>query len=293
MKVNRALPHLKRLHLVRGRLITLPFLLLGGVGMITRHRAGRFQLERVSLSFPQLPAAWHGLTITHLSDLHLGPGFTVERHLPPVIAACKELRSDLIVITGDWVDRHAHYLPPALPLLRQLEAPLGVFSCLGNHDVFNTRWEMIRLLRSWLGANLLINQSVTFERDGARLTLGGIDFSHAHGRYARHLAALSTAFPDKNDFRIVLAHDPSLFPRLKRTLDADLVLSGHTHGGQLSLTAPPRPVIGPLMHTFPYLRGTYHDGNAALYVSRGLGQTMPLRLNNPPEVTQLTLLRQT
>ncbi|PAW77624.1 MAG: hypothetical protein B9S32_10095 [Verrucomicrobia bacterium Tous-C9LFEB] len=289
MKINRALPRLKRLHLVRGRLITLPFLLLGGVGLITRHRAGRFRIERVTLAFPQLPAAWQGMTITQLSDLHIGPGFTVKRHLPPVIDACRELASDLVVITGDFVDRHASYLPAALPLLRQLEAPLGTFACLGNHDVFNTRWEMIRLLRSWLGSNLLINQNVTLARGGSTLSLSGIDFSTHPNRLRRHIAALAQALRPPADFRIVLAHDPRLFPQLCE-LGADLVLSGHTHGGQLSLTAPPRPVIGPLMHTFPFLRGTYHAGSSALYVNRGLGQTMPLRLNNPTEITQITLV---
>ena len=289
MKVNRALPRLKRLHLVRGRLITLPFLLFGGVGMVTRYRAGRFRIERVTLTFPQLPPAWHGLTITQLSDLHIGPGFTVKRHLPPVVEACRELASDLLVITGDFVDRHAHYLPAALPLLRELQAPLGTYACLGNHDIFNTRWEMIRLLRSWLGSNLLINQNVTLDRNGSKLSLSGIDFSTHPHRLRRHFAALAHALPPETDFRIVLAHDPGLFPRL-RTLGADLVLGGHTHGGQLSLTAPPRPVIGPLMHTFPYLRGTYHEGSSVLYVNRGLGQTMPLRVNCPTEITQLTLL---
>lgn len=290
MKVNRALPRLKRLHLIRGRLITLPFLLLGGVGLITRHRAGRFRIERVTLSFPQLPAAWQGMTITQLSDLHIGPGFTVKRHLPPVIEACQELASDLVVITGDFVDRHARYLPAALPLLRQLQAPLGTFACLGNHDVFNTRWEMIRLLRAWLGPNLLVNQNITLTRGGSTLSLSGIDFSTHPHRLRRHFAALAQALTPLADFRIVLAHDPRLFPQLCE-LGADLVLSGHTHGGQLSLTAPPRPVIGPLMHTFPFLRGTYHAGSSALYVNRGLGQTMPLRLNNPAEITQITLVR--
>lgn len=288
MKVNRALPHLKRLHLWRGRLMTCPFYLVGGVGVVTRHNAGRFRVEKVEVPLPQLPAAWNGLTITHLSDLHLGPGFTVSRHLPPVIDACCALQSDLLVMTGDWVDRHAHHLPAALPLLRELRAPLGVFGCLGNHDVFNTRRACVRLLRSWLGANLLINQSVTLERHGSRLTVSGMDYAMNATQLARHWSTFSPVVAQPANVRIVLAHDPGLFPRL-HALGADLVLSGHTHGGQWSLTPPPHRVIGPMMYSFPYLRGLYREGNAALYVSRGLGQSMPIRVNNPPEITQLTL----
>ncbi len=292
MKINRALSWRKRIKNLRSAIAIAPFLLLGGVRRVSRRQAGRFEVRRIEIPFPQLPFLWDGLTITHLSDLHIGPSFTVESHLPPVIAACRELNSDLVVMTGDWVDRHSHYLPEAIPLLRQLSASLGVFGCLGNHDIFDTRWDCVHTLRDWLGPNLLINSAVTMKRDSAQLVLAGIDYSRDQPHSRRHLATTRAQIPSADSFKVMLAHDPSLFPQLQRR-GIDLVLSGHTHGGQISLTAEPHRMIGPMMFKFHYTRGLYREGNSVLYVNRGLGQSVPLRLNNRPEITQIRLVRET
>lgn len=290
MKTNPQARWRRRIKTLRAHLITAPFWLLGGVRRVAAHQAGRFEIRRLDLAFPQLPEAWDGLTITQISDLHIGPGFTVESHLPPVIDACLALKSDLILITGDWVDRYWQHLPPALPQLRRLQAPLGVYGCLGNHDIFRFRWPLIKTLRELLGPNLLINRSVTFERDGQKLALLGLDFGPKENQIRRHLAAFAHSIPADAGFRIVMAHDPAKFPRLCK-LGADLVLSGHTHGGQISLLPEPYPVIGPAMFKFRYMRGLYREGNAALHVNRGLSQMIPIRFNNPPEITRLRLTR--
>ncbi len=290
MKVNRALPWQKRLKNLRVAVALSAFLPVGGRRRFARRQAGYFEIRKITVPFAQLPPQWDGLTLTQLSDLHIGPGFTVRDHLPPVIEACRELNSDLLVVTGDWVDRHSRHLAEALPLLGELKAPLGVYGCLGNHDVFDTRRECLRGLRRLLGSRLLVNEAATFERDGSRLALMGIDYGHSAATAERHLRTVASRLPAA-DFRIMLSHDPARYPVL-RQLGCDLVLSGHTHGGQISLTPEPHRVVGPMMFKFHYMRGLYREENSALYVNRGLGQTVPFRLNNPPEITQLRLVRE-
>jgi uncharacterized protein len=269
---------------------TFPFLLAGGIRRTARGAVGKFVIRKLTVTLPRLPAPWNGLTITHVSDFHFGPTFTPEHHLPPVIDAIGRLRSDLICITGDWIDFRNRDLEPALPLLRTLDAPLGVYACLGNHDFYENRWRLVKLLRSWLGPNLLRSTAATFERRGSLLALLGFDYEYGNRKYRRHLRAALRRLPDGPCFKICLAHDPNLFDPLRRA-GIELTLSGHTHGGQISLTAYPQPVIGPAMFRFRYFRGLYSRDGAALHVTAGLGQSVPLRWNNPPEIVQLTLRR--
>lgn len=269
-------------------LLKTPFLCWGGVERAARKFAGVFEVRREHLYFDNLPRAWDGLSITHLSDLHLGPTFTPERHLPPVLAACRDLDSDLIAMTGDWIDFSNRYLQDALPRLREVRPSLGWVGVLGNHDFFEHRWNFIRQLRNFLDDRLLINQAIELSEGGEKLAVVGLDYACQNRRLRRHAEAAQAQLPHEASFQIGLSHHPHGYDFLK-PLGISLTLSGHTHGGQISLSPAPHPVIGPAMFRFRYLRGWHGTEDSRLYVHCGIGQGLPIRINCPSEVTQFIL----
>lgn len=277
----------------RNRLRESVLLPWGGAERLGAKLAGRFRVRRLTLPFPALPAGLEGLTITHLSDLHAGKNADPRQHLPPVIDAVRELDSDLIAVTGDWIDQQNVWLEALMPFVRELKAPLGVWGVLGNHDLRDSRYPLVKELRSHLGPRLLVNDAAVINIDGARFGLLGLDFSHGNVRWRRHLhrtreklAALA-----RPDFLLALVHDPDLWDPLRERAQADLTLAGHTHGGQISLAPEPYESVGPASLKFTYKRGLYEQDGRFLYVTNGLAQTIPLRLRCPTEVVQMTLRR--
>jgi predicted MPP superfamily phosphohydrolase len=287
-KIHRRRKLFKRIEIALHR---SPFLPFGGISRVGRRLVGRFLVNRLTADFPDLPEPWDGLTITHLTDTHFGLTFTAEYHLPPVLRTCEELDSDLVCITGDWIDTENRFLSPALELFRRMKAPRLGFACvLGNHDAFDNRREVIRLLRGWLGSRLLINDVLVLERQHQPLAVLGIDYPISNRHLHRCLARIQAKRPFGPVFTLGLSHDPHVFDQWKEKSVA-LTLAGHTHGGQFSFTKAPLRVIGPTMFRFKYYRGFYESDGAKLYVNCGIGQGVPLRINSPAEITQITFRR--
>ena len=240
-----------------------------------------FKLEISEKSYrpPRLPHEWNGLSILHLSDLHyLG---TLQRpFFEEVMDLSAELKADLIVFTGDLLDRQqlTEWLPATLG---RLSAPLGCFFILGNHD-----WEYgldpdeIRRCLSDLGWRDVAGKTFNIHHNGRKLTLGGSELPWM-GRQPDF-----SALPD-DAFRILLSHTPDNLPWAKEQ-GIDLMLSGHNHGGQVVL-----PMIGPVFSPsrfgVRYSSGAFCEGPTLLYVSRGISARHPLRLNCLPELTKLVL----
>ncbi len=206
-----------------------------------------------------------------------------------MVAACRELNSDLIALTGDWIDAENRFLAPGIARLREVRPPLGWWGVPGNHDFRESRWRFLRIVREWLGDRLLLNRTAVLERGGERLALSGLDYAMSYVQQRRHLDAWGRQRPE-GLFEIALAHHPRQFDPLRHA-GVRLVLAGHTHGGQISLTAAPLPSVGPAMYQFRYLRGLYEQDGAKLLVSCGLGHTLPIRVNCPPEIWQVKLVR--
>lgn len=254
---------------------------LGSRRLVTRH---------LEVRMPRLPAAFDGLRIAQLSDLHIGP-HTPRRFLAKVASAVAQASPDVIVMTGDQVDDFADDVTPFARALGELRAPLGVYAIAGNHDVYAGWPSVARGLRA-MGIHVLVNDSVALDRDGSRLWLAGTgDPAAAGGRGAtRHPAApdLERTLRDvpAHEAVVVLAHNPALWPGLAHR-GVDLTLSGHTHYGQLAL--PQRNWS--LASSFLELAmGVHQRGRALLYINPGTGYWgIPFRLGTPPEVTVLTL----
>lgn len=238
--------------------------------------------ERVQLSLPGLGDGWSGARIVQLSDLHAGRFFGEER-LEAMATRVARLQPDLVVVTGDMVDISADYAPAVARALSSIQAPLGVWACLGNHDHYAGAARVQAALEQG-GIRVLVNQGVTVHRNGDPLWLCGVDDLWFG---ADDLDAALLGKPHDVP-AVLLCHNPELFPEAAEA-GVELTLSGHTHAGQIGLVGLHRS-LSPARLMFRYVCGLYADGDSQLYVSRGTGTIRPLiRLGAPPELAELTL----
>ncbi len=241
-----------------------------------------------SLRVPALPASLEGLRILQLSDVHLG----VYRQLPDLEAALEqasELRPDLVVITGDFVE-HGGLLPDALRLVLGLSPALGTFAILGNHEYFQP---ILGVRRAYdrSGIALLVDEGVSLRAgEGVRLSLHGVDDPRLMRGDLRPLLRTSierSLSRTSDDFRLLLSHRPeAVLPASE--LGVGLLLSGHTHGGQIGFNG--KSAFEPLFRD-GYLWGPYVRRRTALYTTSGFGHWYPFRLGCGSELPLLELTR--
>ena len=247
-------------------------------------------VTRRALVFPDLPPALDGLRIAHVSDVHAGIHMAEEK-MAEIVALTNGLGADLIVQTGDMIDISQSYIPAYVRAFRDLHAPLGVVTVLGNHDRYTGADAVIKGVRD-AGQTFVKNGVHVIEHRGAAIALVGIDDPRnwrADDPQDEDLAeALRVTPPASQAFRILLAHRPGAFdgaaPR-----GIPLTLAGHIHGGQFYL-----PVIGwsPGRLITKYVMGHFQKGASQLYVSRGIGVVgVPLRIFVPPEIALFELRR--
>lgn len=241
------------------------------------------QIERVQIALPRLPGAFDGITIAHLSDLHLGP-YVTEDHLLQAVQMTNALKPDAIVLTGDLVNSSWRYIQPCAEIISKFQAPLGVFAVLGNHDYWVGFLNLMVQSVKKSGITLLRNQAVPITRGRSTLYFVGIDDLWL--QLADMRRAIETV--PQNACKIALMHEPD-FADIAAQAEVDLQLSGHSHGGQVRL-----PILGPLIlprYGEKYPMGFYRIGNfTRLYTTRGIGVLPPgVRFNCPPEITMLTL----
>jgi len=247
-------------------------------------------ISRRTLLFDNLPPGLDGLRIAHLSDVHAGIHMSGEK-MAALVAQTNALKADLILQTGDMIDISQSFIPDYVSAFRDLHAPLGVVTVLGNHDRYTGADAVIKGVRD-AGQVFIKNGAHVIERRDAALALVGIDDPRnwrADDPQEDDLdAALRVTPPEREAFRILLAHRPGAFdgaaPR-----GIPLTLAGHIHGGQFYL-----PVIGwsPGRLITKYVMGHFTHGASQLYVSRGIGVVgVPLRVFVPPEIALFELRR--
>ena len=224
-----------------------------------------------------LPEPFRGLRVLLVTDLHTGP-FLAPAALASVFRRLSRLAPDLILVGGDVATTRVEDLDRFEPALRLLQAPLGVFGVLGNHDHYTGEPLAVARFLERAGIQMLMNRAVTLERGGAVLHLAGIDDLNSG---APDLEAALAGPP-----HLLLSHNPDVF-FVAALRGVPLVLSGHTHGGQVRI--PGLPVLV-RMSRFRLDEGHFASGDAQLVVSRGLGVSgIPLRVACPPEAVLLTL----
>ena len=248
------------------------------------------RVDRVALPLRGATRPLETLRIVHATDLHIGPLLRAER-LRGFVKRINQLEPDLVVLTGDLFDFDPAYVEEGCRELGKLQGRLGVYAVLGNHDIYTGVDAVVEGLRSLTSIRLLRDAWARVEVDGAALAIAGID-DPGEGWTEREsespaLERLACEIPDGLP-RLLLAHRPSYFTHAAQ-LGFSLVLSGHTHGGQVAL---------PFAHQYNLsrmisdrTRGIFRNSAGTLYVSRGLGMAgLPLRLNCPREITLISLV---
>ena len=237
-------------------------------------------IERQEIFLRRLPKKLDGLRVVHLSDLHYGP-LVNPAHLERAVRAANDLRPDLIALTGDYISQDRAYAAPCAEVVRKLRARYGVYAVLGNHD----HWTDAKLIADLFRAEeirVLVNEGSRMDIRGEAFWLAGVDDTMVG------LEDLSLAMAGARDgeFKLLLAHNPTILRRAARA-DIDLVLSGHTHGGQVTWRSERGRSGRPRRRM---LRGLGRRGNTQIYVTRGLGTVvLPIRYGCPPEISVLEL----
>lgn len=239
-------------------------------------------LERVEIPIKNLNAALEGFTIAQLSDIHLQP-YTKPGLVQQAVEMTNELQPDLVVLTGDYVWRDQDAAFELAPILAGLNARHGVYSVLGNHDLWLDVNATVRAFEE-AGLPMLINQGVEIVEGNGSFYLAGMDDGWS-GQPDLNLT-LEKAPPDIPI--VLLLHEPDLVDETSQNPRIALQLSGHTHGGQVLIAGRP-PIFTPTLGK-KYSQGLFRVNDTWLYTNRGLGViSVPLRFNCPPEVTLLTL----
>ncbi len=274
---------LTRRQLIAGAMVAAPPLLLGGMVTDAMHGLGSFRINRMELGIPNLPGDLDGLTIAHLSDIHVGR-FTRPAMLPRMVEAMNQLKADLVAFTGDLIDLSIADLPAGIDMMKKLDPRHGMFMVEGNHDLIEEPEEFESRCKA-AGLPLLLNETATVQVRGRMVQFLGATWGRSD---LHHEQSLNELLPQRipDAFHILLAHHPHAFDAAAAA-GIPLTLTGHTHGGQLMLNE--RLGAGPIM--FRYWSGLYRKQNQSMIVSNGIGNWFPLRIHAPAEIVHLTLRR--
>lgn len=254
-------------------------------------------VRHVEYSSPQLPKAFDGYRIVHISDFHIGTYDDSRKHiLQKAVDSINAQKADMVVFTGDLQNREPHELYPYASLLSSIKAKDGVYSVMGNHDyadyikaddikrAANLR-ETQRMERSF-GWHLLLNDHATITRDSSHIIIAGME-NDGNGKHFPQKGDIKKTLNgvSDHDFIIMLEHDPTSWRRkILPQSSAQLTLSGHTHATQFKL-------FGWSLASMIYTEwgGMYYDNERAINVSTGLGAFLPFRFGVPGEVVVITL----
>ena len=259
-----------------------------------------YQVLKHTLFFDDLPKAFDGFKLTHISDIHSG-SFDDEAKISYGMDLINEQESDLILFTGDIVNNKAEEMTPWISHFKTLKASFGKFSVLGNHDYgeyvrFNSAEEKeqnfqdIKDIHPQIGFNLLLNDSVYIEKDNEKIALVGVENWGTRFKKAGDLNVASSKIK-KEDFKILLSHDPSHWESEVKSHknNYQLTLSGHTHGMQFGIEIPGIK-WSPVQYIYKHWAGIYKEFGRYINVNRGFGfLAFPGRVGIWPEITVITL----
>ena len=260
-------------------------------------------VNEVDVEILNLPESFEGYRVAQISDLHLGTYQKDTLFISTLVDSINNLDVDVVVFTGDIVNRTTNELAPFITTLSRIEARDGVYSILGNHDYGDySDWasdedkkannDLMRDYQCKMGWNLLLNETRYLKRGNDSIAVIGVE--NVGDPPFKNYGSLKDAYPDLNDstVKILLSHNPAHWEREisnHNERNIALTLSGHTHAMQISLFG-----ISPASFRYKYWSGLYaDDSNQKLYVNVGVGTVaMPMRIGANPEITILKLKRQ-
>lgn len=260
-----------RLHLLKGN--------LGQMARDAVAEANTLTVEEVPIYLRRLPKNLNGFRIVQLSDIHHSP-FTSLDHINRAIELANNLKPDLFVLTGDYVSHESDFIAPMARAMGRLKSEFGTYACLGNHD----HWTDANLITAHLktqGIQVLINQGLRLQARCEAFWLAGVDDYVAGVIDLR--ASLKGSYP--GEMKMLLAHNPAMVRRAARA-GVDLVLSGHTHGGQVKL----RENDNRKFYRGRLSSGLHRRQETQIYITRGIGTVvLPVRYQCPPEISLIEL----
>jgi predicted MPP superfamily phosphohydrolase len=263
--------------------------------------AYRYQVRKLTLSFPDLPDSFDGFRIVQVSDIHTG-SFLSSEPLTRAVKMINDQKPDIVFFTGDLVnDRHDEALP-YIDILKKIEAEHGVISIFGNHDYGDYyHWENLaakenniqelKNIHRRLGWNLLWDENLNIEKDGEHITVIGVQNCSSHGFANYGSLGKATTNIKYSPVNILLSHDPSHWDKEvnKKYQWIDLTLSGHTHGMQFGVEIPGFR-WSPVQYVYKEWADLYREKDQYLYVNRGLGFIgYPGRVGILPEIAVIEL----
>jgi uncharacterized protein len=270
----------KRTFLIGVIVVAIVLLLLGVWSLFIE--PNRLVVHQYDLNLPRSTGAPRTLKIAALSDLHIGSPFIDLEKLDQIIAKTNEAKPDVVLLLGDFMVQDRFYksaVDPEVfaPALGKFEARLGVYSILGNHDWWFDGLRVRKALEA-AGVRVLENETAKIENDGGAVWLVGLaDLWTGPQKVSETLALVP-----QGSAKIVITHNPDLFPRLPENVE--LTLAGHTHGGQVCLPLVGRLVV-PSDFGQRYAAGYVREGNKQLIVSTGIGTSiLPIRFGVTPEI---------
>lgn len=265
-----------------GTLVGVPFAAIGYGALVGRTN---FRVREVDVPIPHLPQDLEGLRLIHLSDIHLS-AFLSERELARVIDAANELRAHAAVVTGDLISARGDPLDACLRQLARLRTDAGVLGSMGNHESYAGALEYAAREGARLGIRFLRHQAHLLRFGGATLNLAGVDYQKISPTRNYLNGAERMVVPGA--LNVLLSHNPDVFPVAARK-GFDLTLSGHTHGGQVTVEILDQS-LNPARFFTPFVYGLYREGPACAYVTRGIGTIgIPARIGAQPEIALLRL----
>ncbi len=263
-----------------------------------------YHIKKLQLSFENLPQAFKGLKIVHISDIHSG-SFMDKKAVMHGVEKIMNEKPDVILFTGDLVNDRASEMDDYMDVFSKLKAPMGVYSTFGNHDYGDyVQWpingiskeqnlENLKKVHADLGWRLLMNEHVALEKNNESIALIGIENWSNKARFPKHgRMDLAHAGTEKYPFKILMSHDPSHWDAEVKTKypDVDLMLSGHTHGMQFGVEIPGFK-WSPVQYMYKQWAGLYEDGKQKLNVNRGFGFIgYPGRVGVLPEISVIELV---
>jgi uncharacterized protein len=244
-----------------------------------------FHVREVDVPIAGLPDALNGLRVLHLSDIHLS-AFLSEKELARVIDASNHLRAHLAVVTGDLISTRGDPLDACIRQLARIKTDAGILGCMGNHERFVDCEEYTRAAAARYGIRFLRLESQALRFGDATLNVAGVDYQPKSQKSIYLRGADRLIVPGAAN--MLLSHNPDVFPVAARQ-GYNLLLAGHTHGGQVTVEILEQ-AVNPARFFTPYVYGLYRSANAAAYVTRGIGTIgIPARIGALPEITVVRL----
>ncbi len=264
--------------------------------------AHHYQVVKRKVYLPNLPVAFDGLRIAQISDIHAGT-FWDKKAVQHGVDLLVEERPDVVFFTGDLVNNKASEMEDFMDVFAEIQAPLGVYATLGNHDYGDyIQWPNIEAKRqnlqdligihAQMGWQILMNEHKILEREGQQIAVLGIENWSAKGNFPKY-GSLSDAYRGTEDIpvKLLLSHDPSHWKAqvIPNYPDIDLTFSGHTHGMQFGLDSKYFK-WSPVKYVYKEWIDLYREADQYLYVNRGFGYLgFPGRIGMRPEITLIEL----